>query len=759
MKGTRCGVRCAWKTSIEYISPNPVPRTSYLKPQTIYTMRKILLISALLSIITTCFSTTPDEGIWIPLLIEKYNIRLMREKGFKLSAEDIYSVNKACMKDAVVSFNGGCTAELISGEGLLITNHHCGYDLIQEHSSLENDYLTNGFWAMSRNEELANPGVTITLLKWMEDVTDKVLASVTDEMEPADREKLISSNIEGIQKKASEGTGYRAMVRPFFMGNQYFLFVNETFRDIRLVGAPPSAIGKFGGDTDNWIWPRHTGDFSLFRVYADKNNKPADYSADNVPYKPAYYFPVSLKGVKEGDFTMVFGYPGSTSEYVPSYHIDMVKNHIDPKMISIRTKKIEIIDKAMNLDPLIRIQYSAKKAGISNSWKKWIGEIQGLERMNTIGKKQTFEGEMTKWINADKARNIRYGDILPAYRELYANLKDYTMVNSFTNEVFNGVEAFSIARNTKELAGLFENDKSSDSETVQKVKERLTEASRQFFRDYSKETDQNLFVELMKIYGESLDAKWLVPGYIRMKDQCKGDFSDLGEKIYEKSIFADEQKYTAFIKGFNKSSVKKLNNDPFYSLSMDAGKFISENVRPELSRLNSELQKLNKRYMKAQMEYQSNKVFYPDANSTLRVAFGTIQGYNSKDAVYFKPVSTLKGIIEKDNPDIYDYDVPDKLKELYANRDYGRYAQDGEVPVCFIANNHTTGGNSGSPVINAEGYLIGINFDRAWEGVASDMAFNPDQSRNISLDIRYALFIIDKFAGAGYLLNEMTIVE
>lgn len=759
MKGTRCGVRGAWKTSIEYISPNPVPRTSYLKPQTIYTMRKILLISALLSFITTCFSTTPDEGIWIPLLIDKYNIRLMREKGFKLSAEDIYSVNKACMKDAVVSFNGGCTAELISGEGLLITNHHCGYDLIQEHSSLENDYLTNGFWAMSRNEELANPGVTITLLKWMEDVTDKVLAGVTDEMEPADREKLISSNIEGIQKKASEGTGYRAMVRPFFMGNQYFLFVNETFRDIRLVGAPPSAIGKFGGDTDNWIWPRHTGDFSLFRVYADKNNKPADYSADNVPYKPAYYFPVSLKGVKEGDFTMVFGYPGSTSEYVPSYHIDMVKNHIDPKMISIRTKKIEIIDKAMNLDPLIRIQYSAKKAGISNSWKKWIGEIQGLERMNTIGKKQTFEGEISKWINADKARNTKYGDILPAYRELYANLKDYTMVNSFTNEVFNGVEAFSIARNTKELAGLFENDKSSDSETVQKVKERLTEASRQFFRDYSKETDQNLFVELMKIYGESLDAKWLVPGYIRMKDQCKGDFSDLGEKIYEKSIFADEQKYTAFIKGFNKSSVKKLNNDPFYSLSMDAGKFISENVRPELSRLNSELQKLNKRYMKAQMEYQSNKVFYPDANSTLRVAFGTIQGYNSKDAVYFKPVSTLKGIIEKDNPDIYDYDVPDKLKELYANRDYGRYAQDGEVPVCFIANNHTTGGNSGSPVINAEGYLIGINFDRAWEGVASDMAFNPDQSRNISLDIRYALFIIDKFAGAGYLLNEMTIVE
>lgn len=722
-------------------------------------MRKILLISALLLIALSGSSTPPDEGIWIPLLIEKYNIKLMQEKGFRLSAEDIYSVNRACMKDAVVNFNGGCTAELISAEGLLITNHHCGYSMIQEHSSLEHDYLTNGFWAMSGKEELPNSGVTVTLLKWMEDVTDKVLSGVTDEMASADREKLISSNIEGIRKKAVEGTDYRATVRPFFMGNQYFLFVNETFRDIRLVGAPPSAIGKFGGDTDNWIWPRHTGDFSLFRVYADRNNKPADYSPDNVPYKPAYYFPVSLKGVKEGDFTMVFGYPGSTSEYVPSYHIDMVKNYIDPKMISIRTKKIEIIDKAMNSDPLIRIQYSAKKAEISNSWKKWIGEIQGLERMNIIGKKQTFEEELTKWIKTDEERNSKYGDLLPAYKDIYSSLKEFMLVNSFTNEVFNGVEAFSIARSTAELAGLFDNDKTAGNETVQKAKDRLIEASRQFFKDYHKGTDQNLFAELMKMYGGSLDAKWLVPGYIKIKALCKGDFSEIAAKIYGKSVFTDELKYVAFIKGFNKSSVKKLNKDLFYTLSLDAGKFLSENVRPELARLNSELQKLNKRYMKAQMEYQSQKVFYPDANSTLRIAFGTIQGYKPKDAVYFKPVSTLKGIIEKDNPEIYDYDVPDKLKELYAKRDYGRYAQDGEIPVCFIANNHTTGGNSGSPVINAEGYLIGINFDRAWEGVASDMAFNPDQSRNISLDIRYALFIIDKFAGAGYLLNEMTIVE
>ncbi len=333
-------------------------------------MKRTLLTSALILTLYSCFSSIPDEGIWIPLLIGKYNIKLMREKGFKLSAEDIYSVNRACMKDAVVNFNGGCTAELISGQGLLITNHHCGYSQIQEHSSLEHDYLTNGFWAMSKQEELPNPGVTVTFLKWMEDVTGKVLEGVTDNMEPDERDKLISSRITEIQQKAVEGTGYRAIVRPFYMGNQYFLFVNETFRDVRLVGAPPSAIGKFGGDTDNWIWPRHTGDFSLFRIYADQNNQPAEYSIDNVPYKPAYYFPVSLRGIKEGDFTMVFGYPGSTSEYVPSYYIDMIKNYIDPKMIDIRTKKIDIIDEAMNSDPLIRIQYSAKKAGISNSWKK-----------------------------------------------------------------------------------------------------------------------------------------------------------------------------------------------------------------------------------------------------------------------------------------------------------------------------------------------------------------------------------------------------
>jgi hypothetical protein len=720
-------------------------------------MKKRLFVFSLLIAIVLIPSLRADEGMWIPILIEKYNIRLMQEKGFKLSAEDIYSVNKACMKDAVLSFGRGCTGEVISQEGLLITNHHCGFDQIQEHSSLEHDYLRNGFWAMSKEEELANPGLFVVFLKRMEDVTDKVFKGVTDGMNATERDRIINANISLIEKEAVEGTGYSASVRPFYMGNQYFLFVNETFRDIRLVGAPPSAIGKFGGDTDNWIWPRHTGDFSLFRIYADKNNKPANYSKDNIPYKPGYFFPISLKGIKEGDFTMVFGYPGSTNEYTPSFDIDMVKNYINPKMIAIRTRKIDIMEAAMATDPLIRIQYSAKTYDISNSWKKWTGEIMGLEKMNTIGKKQEYEATFMKWVAEDDSRMARYGGIIPKYKELYASLRDYRLVNSYTNEVTNGAEAIKFARSLKSLSDLFEKNSSEDA--IKTAKNIVLAGSKSFFKDYNKTTDKKLFVAVMTMYGENLDPKWQSPEYIKLKNTCKGNFLSVVDKLYDQTVFADSSKYDAFVSGFNKTSVAKLKRDPFYILAIDAAEFISNNVRGELARINGEIQKLNRVYMSAQMEFDKEKIFYPDANSTLRVSYGEIKGYKSRDAVYFTHYTTLKGIMEKNNPNIYDYDVPEKLKDLYLKRDFGRYTQDGEVPVCFIANNHTTGGNSGSPVINAYGHLIGINFDRAWEGVASDMSFNPEQSRNISLDIRYALFIIDKFAGAGYLLKEMTIIE
>lgn len=720
-------------------------------------MDKIKRISLLVLLTAFSPSLMADEGMWIPLLIEKHNIKIMQEKGFRLSAGDIYSVNKACMKDAVLHFGGKCTGELISSEGLLITNHHCGYDEIQKHSSLEHDYLTNGFWAMSKKEELPNPELTVTFLRYMEDVTEKVLKGVKDEMPASERERSIAANIKEIREAATRGNSYSAAVSPFYMGNQYFLFVNEIFRDIRLVGAPPSAIGKFGGETDNWIWPRHTGDFSLFRIYADMNNKPADYSDENVPYKPVYYFPVSLRGVREGDFTMVFGYPGATSQYVPSYHIEMVKDYVNPKMISIRTEKIRIMEEAMASDPLIRIQYSAKKSGIANSWKKWIGELQGLDRMNTVEKKKEYEERFMRWAEEDGERNLKYGSILDDYKELYSRFKDYTLAGSYSNEILNGAEVFTMARAAGVIADMYTEGRSEKE--IEAAKERLEVWAKDFFRDYNSSTDKKLFTVLMKMYGENLDQKWFAPEYIKIRASCRGDFQSLADRVWDKSVLTNEGRFLSFIKGFTGTSARKLEKDPLYLLGTGAAGFILKQIRPELLRLTSEVQLLNRKYMAAMMEYEEGRVFYPDANSTLRIAYGEVKGYKPKDGVFFNYYTTLTGIMEKDNPEVYDYDVPGRLKELYLKGDFGRYGRDGEVPVCFIANNHTTGGNSGSPVINAEGHLIGINFDRAWEGVASDMAFNPDQSRNISLDIRYVLFIIDKFAGAGYLLNEMKIIE
>jgi hypothetical protein len=593
----------------------------------------------------------------------------------------------------------------------------------------------------------------------MEDVTDRMLNGVTGDLDIAARERILNTNSEEIRKTAVENTGYTASIKPFFMGNQYFLFVYETFTDIRFVGAPPSAIGKFGDVSDNWIWPRHTGDFSLFRIYASRDNKPADYSEENLPYKPLYQFPVSIGKLNEGDFTMVLGYPGSTSEYAPSYYIDMVKNYINPRMIALRTKKIEIMKSAMDGDPHIRLQYASKKYGLDNSWKKWIGETRGLERMNTIGKKQEYENHLLAWINADESRKLKYGNIMSDYKNLYSQLTNYSLVNSYTNDVFfiSGAEAVGFARNMNTLAGMYGNNLSTEKINV--AKDELINVAKGFFRNYDKETDKKLFIEVMTMYGENLEPQWQAPEYIKIRNACKGDFQAFANKVYSKTIFTDEARFMTFVKGFNKGSLKKLKKDPFYVLSKSVSEFLSANVRGELNRISSEIQALNQKYMTLQMEYDKDRLFYPDANLTMRVAYGSIKGYFSKDAVYYKHFTTLKGIIEKDNPDIYDYAVPEKLKQLYHTKDYGRYTQDGEVPVCFIADNHTTGGNSGSPVINADGHLIGINFDRAWEGVASDMAFNPDQSRNISLDIRYALFIIDKFAGAGYLLKEMTIVE
>lgn len=700
-----------------------------------------------------------DEGMWIPILIEQFNIKIMQEKGFMLTAEDIYSVNKACMKDAVMIFGGGCTGELISDRGLLITNHHCGFGRIQAHSSLEHDYITDGFWAMSAEEELPNPGLSVTFLKYMKDVTEEVNAGIKKKMTEEEKDELRNSNIAAIVSGAMEGNDYRAFVRPFYMGNQFFLFVNETYMDVRLVGAPPSAVGNFGSDTDNWVWPRHTGDFSLFRIYADRDNKPAAYSEDNVPYKPAYHFPISLKGVQEGDFTMVFGYPGSTQQYVPSYHIDMLINHVYPKMIDLRTAKLDIIVADMESDPGVRIQYASKRSGISNSWKRWIGEMNGMTKLGTVAKKQAFEREFTEWLKAKNKRFKQYGHILPAYEEIYADLKKYNLINSYSSEILGrgGIEAIGFAGRFSGLVEL-----AGDENREESVKGALSRVERNvagFFKNYNMPTDKKLFVELLNLYGENIPEEYQAEEYKKLYASCNGDFSAVADEIYQKSIFTSEERCMEFLSGFTFDKLHMISDDPIYKLGISSGEILREKIMPEYSRLSAAVSDLNREYMTAQLEYAGDKVLWPDANMTLRVAYGNVGGYDARDAVYHTHYTTLRGIMEKDNPEIYDYNVPQKLRELYQAKDYGRYAQDGEIPVCFIANNHTTGGNSGSPVINGEGHLIGVNFDRAWEGVMSDFMFNPTQSRNISLDIRYALFLIDKFAGATYLLDEMTLVE
>ena len=707
----------------------------------------------LLLVVMAAPGALADEGMWIPVLIEKYNIKLMQENGFRLTAEDIYSVNKASMKDAVVLFGGGCTGEFISDKGLIITNHHCGYGYIQNHSTLDHDYLTDGFWARSNEEELSNPGLSVTILKYMEDVTDRVLRGVTDDMDKEKRDAIINANITAINAEAVKGTNYQSAVRPFFLGNQYFLLVNEVFRDVRLVGAPPSAIGKFGGDTDNWVWPRHTGDFSLFRVYADGENKPAAYSPENVPYRPAYHFPVSLAGVKEGDFTMVFGYPGRTQEYAPSYHIRMLKDVIYPKQVEIRGKKISIMEQEMAKDPLVRIKYSGKSFGLANGWKKWIGEIQSLDKMNGVARKEAFEKEFTAWVAADPDRIKKYGKILDEYKTIYESYTHNYLVNAYTNEVFgaSGVEPASLAaafRRAVEMA-------SAKNPELDKELIRLQGYAEDFFRDFDRNVSEKLFVAVMDLYGKNVEPEWQAEVYRELKASCRGDFGQVSGKLFEKSIFTDEGRVKELIAKFDP---KKVEKDPFYRMAVSAASLIESRIRGEMVAADTRLAELNKLYMAARMEKDRDRVFYPDANSTLRLAYGKVMGYDSRDAVYHKHQTTLTGVMEKDNPEIYDYDVPDRLRELYEKKDFGRYGFDGDVPVCFIANNHTTGGNSGSPVLNAQGQLIGVNFDRAWEGVASDIMFNPKQSRNISLDIRYALFIIDKFAGAGYLIDEMTLV-
>jgi len=724
---------------------------------------KKLFIYLLLSVL---FSSTlfAHEGMWLPILLKKYNIEQMQKDGFKLTAEDIYDVNQASLKDAVVGFvrlsspfHHFCTGEVISEQGLFLTNHHCGYHAIQAHSSLEHDYLTDGFWAMSKEEELPDEGIGVCFLRRIEDVTDQVYLDIEESM-PADiRDSVMQANMRDIEKKAVEGTDYVAKVKPFFSGNQYFMSVYEIFRDVRLVGAPPSAIGKFGGDTDNWMWPRHTGDFSMFRIYANKDNKPADYSKDNVPYRPRKHLDISLNGVQKGDFTMIMGYPGTTEEYLPSYAVTLTTQVVNPIRIKVRTKGLDIMKADMNADPEVRIKYSAKVANMANGWKKWIGENRGLQRLDAINVKQQQEAKFTEWVNQSTERKAEYGNILPEYKKIYKELTPYERTQTYLFETLLGEELVRFSGKFRQLTNL---NKESKQEDIDKAKESLKSAAEKFYKDYNLATDKKVFAAFVNFYYSDV-ATENHPEILKLiATKYKGNIDAFTDYVYSKSMFPHSEKLYAFIDEYSVSKNKKLEKDPVYMLFSQSVDIYYKNIKPVVSKIDYQLKDLNRLYMKGLMESQPNKVFFPDANSTFRIAYGKVDDYIPRDAVEYYYQTSLKGIMEKDNPDIYDYDVPDKLKELYKNKDFGKYADaKGFMPVCFTASNHTTGGNSGSPVLNGNGQLIGINFDRNWEGTMSDIMYDPDMCRNITLDIRYVLFIVDKFAGASHLVDEMTLIK
>ena len=714
-----------------------------------------------------CVHVYADEGMWLPLHIERLNQVDMEKMGLQLTAEEIYSINHSSLKDAIVNLGGGfCTGEIISKEGLMLTNHHCGYSLIQKHSTIENDILTNGFWAKNKEDELPNKGLFVQFLVRMEDVSDKILKGVKNKITEQERAEIVEKAIAELKVKAKGSTHYDVKVKSFYEGNEFYLFVYETYHDVRLVGAPPESIGKFGGNTDNWMWPRHTGDFSLFRVYSGPDGKPAKYAPENIPLKPKHHLPISLDGVQENDFAMVFGYPGSTNRYLTSFGVDLAIEETNPARVKIRGKKLEIMKEGMDADPVVRLAYATKYAGISNYWKYFIGQTDGLKNLDVYSQKVAIEQEVSSWINKKKSRIRRYGNPVLEIEEAYEEVKKYNLPFYYHLEAGLGIE---FVKTGYRFYGLIKtlNDETKNDEEIKEKVVSYQKASERFFKDYNPDIDKKVFMAMIQFFVNDVDSQFIPEAFKvenfdgdkgMFKDyeaSAKGDYAAFSDYVFSNSILVNKEKMMAF---YENPDAATLENDPGYIIANSVYDSYKSTSTKRGSAIGN-LEKGRRNFIAALRAMNPRKNYYPDANSTMRLTYGNVLSYDVRDTVHFHYLTTLDGVMEKEDPGNPEFIVDPKLKKLYEAKDYGQYSTNGKLYVCFLTNNDITGGNSGSPVINGSGQLVGIAFDGNWEAMSGDIAFEPELQRSINVDIRYTLFIIDKFAGASHLIDEMTIIK
>ena len=717
-------------------------------------MKRFLIIIVILALGFNKISKA-DEGMWLPYLVERLNYVDMQKMGLQLSPEEIYSINNASMKDAIVIFGRGCTGEIISDQGLLLTNHHCGYGQIQAHSSVDHDYLTDGFWAMNKGEELPNPGLTAKFLVRIEDVSERIKKELKYYQTEDQRNELIEKISKEIEMEAMKGNHYNAEVKSFFEKDEFYLFVYETFLDVRFVGAPPSSIGKFGADTDNWMWPRHTGDFALFRVYSGPDGKPAEYSEDNIPLKPKYHFPISTAGYEKDDFAFIMGYSGSTDRYLPSAGIQMALEITNPSIVKIRDKKLKIMRADMDMDDNVRIQYASKYAQTANYWKYFIGQSKGLKRNQVYRKKQNLESKFEAWVMANTLRDKEYGTALANMSNAFALKRQYEKaIIYFREAIYRGSEIIVYAYRFLPLLKELEKD-NPDQVKIDQLTKSLRALTESHFKDYNKATDQKLFCAMLELFFEDVpvnqhaDIKWYID------KSHKGDIAAFTEEVFSKSIFTSKEDVLSFLESPKSKTLEK-------DLALETAQSFFKNYYQHIEKTKEAenmLTRGKRNFIKGLKEINPHIKYYPDANFTMRLTYGQILSYDPGDAVSYNYYTTLTGVMEKEDPSNWEFVVPQKLKDLYQAKDYGEYGQDGEMIVNFLSNNDITGGNSGSPVFNAWGEIIGLAFDGNWEAMSGDIVFEEEVQRCINVDIRYVLFIIDKYANASHLIDEMTIVK